>query len=103
MGNKKRSNNCVIETVVFVTHDRYFLNEVATRIVELRNGKLDTYPGNYEAYIAMRAEREEIEVRQQTKQRALFKQELAWMRAGVKARTTKQQARQDRFHDLKEQ
>lgn len=91
------------KTVVFVTHDRYFLNEVATRIVELRNGKLDTYPGNYEAYIAMRAEREEIEVRQQTKQRALFKQELAWMRAGVKARTTKQQARQDRFHDLKEQ
>ncbi|EGQ1276207.1 ATP-binding cassette domain-containing protein [Staphylococcus pseudintermedius] len=91
------------KTVVFVTHDRYFLNEVATRIVELRNGKLDTYPGNYEAYIAMRAEREEIEVRQQTKQRALFKQELAWMRAGVKARTTKQQARQDRFRDLKEQ
>lgn len=45
---------------------------MATRIVELRNGKLDTYPGNYEAYIAMRAEREEIEARQQTKQRALL-------------------------------
>ncbi|ARJ51252.1 ABC-F family ATP-binding cassette domain-containing protein [Staphylococcus lutrae] len=91
------------KTVVFVTHDRYFLNEVATRIVELRNGKLDTYPGNYETYIAMRAEKEEIEARQQTKQRALFQQELAWMRAGVKARTTKQQARQNRFHDLKAQ
>ncbi|MBA8779097.1 ABC-F family ATP-binding cassette domain-containing protein [Staphylococcus schleiferi subsp. coagulans] len=91
------------KTVVFVTHDRYFLNEVATRIVELKNGQLETYPGNYEAYIAMRAEREEIEVRQQTKQRALYKQELAWMRAGVKARTTKQQARQDRFHDLEKQ
>lgn len=91
------------KTVVFVTHYRYFLNEVSTRIVELQNGKLSSYPGNYETYIEMRAEQEAVMVKQQTKQRALFKQELAWMRAGVKARTTKQQARQDRFKELEEQ
>lgn len=91
------------KTVLFVTHDRYFLNEVSTRIVELQHGKLSSYPGNYETYIEMRAEQEAIMAKQQTKQRALFKQELAWMRAGVKARTTKQQARQDRFKELEEQ
>ncbi|QLK85501.1 ABC-F family ATP-binding cassette domain-containing protein [Staphylococcus sp. 17KM0847] len=91
------------KTVIFVTHDRYFLNEVSTRIVELRDGRLSSYHGNYEAYIATRAEQEEIEARQQTKKRALFKQELAWMRAGVKARTTKQQARQNRFETLEKE
>lgn len=87
-------------TVLFVTHDRYFLNEVSTRIVELDRGKLTTYPGNYEDYIAMRAEKEVIEQKQNDKQRALYKQELAWMRAGAKARSTKQQARIHRFNDL---
>ncbi|PTG24759.1 ABC transporter ATP-binding protein [Staphylococcus capitis] len=87
-------------TVLFVTHDRYFLNEVSTRIIELDRGKLNAYPGNYEDYIAMRAENEIIEQKQQQKQKALYKQELAWMRAGAKARTTKQQARIDRFNDL---
>ncbi|EEE49996.1 ABC transporter, ATP-binding protein [Staphylococcus capitis SK14] len=87
-------------TVLFVTHDRYFLNEVSTRIIELDRGKLNAYPGNYEDYIAMRAENEIIEQKQQQKQKALYKQELAWMRAGAKARTTKQQARINRFNDL---
>ncbi|MEJ7510620.1 ABC-F family ATP-binding cassette domain-containing protein [Staphylococcus lugdunensis] len=87
-------------TVLFVTHDRYFLNEVSTRIVELDRGTLTTYPGNYEDYIAMRAEKEVIEQKQNDKQRALYKQELAWMRAGAKARSTKQQARIHRFNDL---
>lgn len=87
-------------TVLFVTHDRYFLNEIATRIVELDRGKLKSYPGNYEDYIAMRAENEVIEQKQQEKQKALYKQELAWMRTGAKARTTKQQARINRFNDL---
>ena len=84
-------------TVLFVTHDRYFLNEVSTRIIELNQGKLTTYPGNYESYITMRAENEVIAQKQQQKQQALYKQELAWMRAGVKARTTKQQARINRL------
>ncbi|MEB5793020.1 ABC-F family ATP-binding cassette domain-containing protein [Staphylococcus hominis] len=87
-------------TVLFVTHDRYFLNEIATRIVELDRGRLKSYPGNYEDYIAMRAENEVIEQKQQEKQKALYKQELAWMRTGAKARTTKQQARINRFNDL---
>ncbi|WP_053038231.1 ABC-F family ATP-binding cassette domain-containing protein [Staphylococcus haemolyticus] len=87
-------------TVLFVTHDRYFLNEIASRIIELDRGKLKSYPGNYEDYIAMRAEKEIIEQKQQEKQKALYKQELAWMRAGAKARTTKQQARINRFNDL---
>ena len=87
-------------TVLFVTHDRYFLNEVSSRIIELDRGKLTTYPGNYEDYIAQRAENEVVEQKQQAKQRALYKQELAWMRAGVKARSTKQQARKNRFKDL---
>lgn len=89
-------------TVLFVTHDRYFLNEVSSRIIELDRGKLRTYAGNYEAYIAQRAENEIIEQKQQSKQQSLYKKELAWMRAGVKARTTKQQARKNRFNDLEQ-
>lgn len=89
-------------TVLFVTHDRYFLNEVSTRIIELNQGKLTTYPGNYESYITMRAENEVIAQKQLQKQQALYKQELAWMRAGVKARTTKQQARINRFNSLEQ-
>lgn len=89
-------------TVLFVTHDRYFLNEVSSRIIELDRGKLTTYTGNYEAYIAKRAENEVIEKKQQAKQQSLYKKELAWMRAGVKARSTKQQARKNRFNDLEQ-
>ncbi|MBU0436922.1 ABC transporter ATP-binding protein [Staphylococcus succinus] len=89
-------------TVLFVTHDRYFLNEVSSRIIELDRGKLATYEGNYEAYIEQRAENEIIEQKQQAKQQSLYKQELAWMRAGVKARSTKQQARKNRFNDLEQ-
>ncbi|MDW4151239.1 ABC-F family ATP-binding cassette domain-containing protein [Staphylococcus saprophyticus] len=89
-------------TVLFVTHDRYFLNEVSSRTIELDRGKLTTYTGNYEAYIAKRAENEVIEQKQQAKQQSLYKKELAWMRAGVKARSTKQQARKNRFNDLEQ-
>ena len=89
-------------SLVVTTHDRYFLDRVTNRIMELSKGNLHEYQGNYEAYLMMRAEREEEEVRQSHKQKQLFKQELAWMRAGVKARGTKQQARISRFNDLKE-
>ncbi len=89
-------------TIMFVTHDRHFLNQVSTRIVELSNGKLTSYPGNYEAYIEARAEKEEIEAQQHVKKKALYKQELHWMRQGAKARTTKQQARIQRFNTLEE-
>ncbi|MDT2847588.1 ABC-F family ATP-binding cassette domain-containing protein [Vagococcus carniphilus] len=89
-------------SLVVTTHDRYFLDRVTNRIMELSKGNLHEYQGNYEAYLMMRAEREEEEARKSHKQKQLFKQELAWMRAGVKARGTKQQARISRFNDLKE-
>ncbi|WP_414043772.1 ABC-F family ATP-binding cassette domain-containing protein [Macrococcus sp. EM39E] len=85
------------KSVLVVTHDRYFLNEVTNRIVELRNGKLFLYKGNYNDYIMHKAELEIIESKQEQKEKQLFKQELDWMRKGAKARTTKQQARIDRF------
>lgn len=88
--------------ILMVTHDRYFLDRVTNRIFELSFGKLYEYKGNYEAYIIAKAERERVGAEQEEKRKQLYKQELEWMRAGVKARGTKQQARQDRFHDLKE-
>ncbi|NEW65367.1 ABC-F family ATP-binding cassette domain-containing protein [Tuanshanicoccus yangjingiae] len=87
--------------LLLVTHDRYFLERSVNHIVELRFGKLTAYEGNYETYLTKRAEQAEIQQRTQEKQDKLFQQELAWMRKGAKARTTKQQARIDRFHDLK--
>lgn len=85
---------------VVITHDRYFLDQVTNRIFELSFGKLYEYEGNYQSYIAAKAEREEREKTQEHKRKQMYKQELAWMRAGVQARGTKQQARIDRFHDL---
>lgn len=89
--------------LIVTTHDRYFLDRVTNKIMELSQGNLYEYPGNYQAYLAMRAEREETEATQAHKKKQLFKQELAWMRAGIKARGTRQQARVDRFHDLKKE
>lgn len=88
--------------LLMVTHDRYFLDRVANRIFELSFGKLYEYKGNYEAYVLEKAERDRVEVEQEEKRKQLYKQELAWMRAGVQARGTKQQARINRFEDLKE-
>lgn len=88
--------------VMVVTHDRYFLDKVTNRIFELSFGRLFEYLGNYQAYIQQRAERERVEADQEVKRKQLFKQELAWMRAGVQARGTKQQARINRFEDLKD-
>ncbi|MDT2771030.1 ABC-F family ATP-binding cassette domain-containing protein [Enterococcus pseudoavium] len=89
-------------SLLMVTHDRYFLDRVTNRIFELSFGKLYEYQGNYEAYLVEKAERDRVAVEQEGKRKQLYKQELAWMRAGAKARTTKQQARINRFEDLKE-
>lgn len=86
--------------LLMVTHDRYFLDRVSNEIVELENGLLHSYPGNYQKYLELKAEREEIEQRMQHKQKQMYKQELDWMRAGVKARGTKQEARKERFSQL---
>lgn len=89
-------------SLLMVTHDRYFLDRVTNRIFELSFGNLYEYHGNYEAYLVEKAERDRIAIEQEVKRKQLYKQELAWMRAGAKARTTKQQARINRFEDLKE-
>lgn len=89
-------------SLLMVTHDRYFLDRVVNRIFELSFGKLYEYQGNYEAYVMEKAERDRVAQEQEGKRVQLYKQELAWMRAGAKARTTKQQARIHRFDDLKE-
>ncbi|MEF9960050.1 MAG: ATP-binding cassette domain-containing protein, partial [Niameybacter sp.] len=80
--------------VLMVTHDRYFLDRVTNKIVELENGKLYTYEGNYGTYLELSAQRASMEQRLEEKQKTLFKQELEWMRKGVEARRTKQKARQ---------
>lgn len=89
-------------SLLMVTHDRYFLDHVTNRIFELSFGKLFEYQGNYESYLVEKAERDRVDMEQEGKRKQLYKQELAWMRAGAKARTTKQQARINRFEDLKE-
>ena len=89
--------------ILMVTHDRYFLDRVTNKITELEDGKLYTYEGNYGTYLELSAQRESMQKRMEEKQKTLFKQELEWMRKGVEARRTKQKARQERFHDLKDQ
>ena len=88
--------------ILLVTHDRYFLDEVANAIIELEDQTLYTYPGNYQVYVQQKAEREALEASQAHKNKQLYKKELAWMREGVQARGTKQQARINRFEELKE-
>ena len=87
--------------LIVVTHDRYFLNRVVDRIIELTNGQLEEYSGNYQSYIEEKARREELQAASDHKANQLYKQELAWMREGVRARGTKQKARIERFEKLK--
>ncbi len=89
-------------SVMFVTHDRYFLNKVANRIFELEHQNVTEYDGNYEKYLQQKAANEATMQAVQHHKTQMYKKELDWMRAGVKARGTKQQARIDRFKDLKE-
>lgn len=88
--------------LLLVTHDRYFLDRVVNRIIELSHGNLHFYKGNYMQYVEERAIRQEAAVQAEHKRNQLYKKELAWMRTGAKARTTKQQARIDRFQDLED-
>ncbi|AWN18830.1 ABC-F family ATP-binding cassette domain-containing protein [Streptococcus sobrinus] len=91
------------KTVFFITHDRYFLDNVATRIFELDHAQLTEYQGNYQDYVRLKAERDEREAASLHKKKQLYKQELAWMRTQPQARATKQQARINRFQELKGQ
>ena len=90
------------KTVLFITHDRYFLDNVSTRIFELDRAGLLEYQGNYQDYVRLKAEQDERDAALLHKKQQLYKQELTWMRRQPQARATKQQARIHRFHDLKE-
>lgn len=88
-------------TVCFITHDRYFLDQVSNRIFELDQGRLAEYQGNYQDYVAQKADEEERAASAQHKRHQLYKQELSWMRRQPQARATKQEARIKRFESLK--
>ncbi len=88
-------------TLFMVTHDRFFLERVCNEIIELENGQLYPYKGNYSYYLEKREARIEQEAAEQHKSEQLFKKELAWMRKQPKARTTKSKSRIDDFQDIK--
>ncbi|MCX7772273.1 MAG: ABC-F family ATP-binding cassette domain-containing protein [Clostridia bacterium] len=86
--------------LLMVTHDRYFLDRVANRIIELDRGNLYSYSGNYSVFLEKKLEREEMERVSEQKRQNLLRRELEWIKRGAKARTTKQKARIDRFDKL---
>lgn len=88
--------------LLMITHDRYFLDRVTNRIVEVSDGVLYNYEGNYSLYVEKKLEREELKVSEQRKKENLYRNELKWIRRGAKARSTKQKARIDRFEKLKD-
>lgn len=88
--------------LLLVTHDRYFLDRIVNRMVELFHGNATFYTGNYEQYVINRAQRQEAAVVADHKRKQMYTKELAWMRTGAKARSTKQQARIGRFKDLED-
>nr|WP_154886591.1 ABC-F family ATP-binding cassette domain-containing protein [Paenibacillus xylanexedens] len=89
--------------LLMITHDRYFLDRVANVMLELDHGRLFRYEANYTRFLELKAEREERESASEQKRKNLLRTELAWIRRGAKARTTKQKARIDRFEQLKDQ
>ncbi len=89
-------------TIFMVTHDRYFLERVCNEIVELEDGKLYTYKGNYSYYLDKKEERVALDQTNTDKAKQLFKKELDWMRRQPKARTTKSKSRIDDFHEIKD-
>lgn len=87
--------------LMMITHDRYFLDRVVNRTVELDHGKLYSYDGNYSTFIEKKLERRELDSSLERKRQNLYKRELAWIRTGARARSTKQKARIQRFEEIK--
>lgn len=83
--------------LVMVTHDRYFLDKVCNRIVEIDKGKTYSYNANYEGYLMLKAERENIALATQNKHQNILRKEIAWMQRGARARSTKQKAHIQRY------
>lgn len=86
--------------LLMVTHDRYFLDSVTNRIVELDKGKLYSYQASYSGYLTLKAERESIELAGERKRQSILRTELAWIQRGARARSTKQKARIERFEEM---
>lgn len=89
--------------LLMVTHDRYFLDSVTNRIVELDKGKLYSYQANYEGYLEQKAQRLDMEQATERKRQSILKVELEWMQRGARARSTKQKAHIERFETLRDQ
>lgn len=89
-------------SLIMITHDRYFLDRVVNKIVEVDKGKLYSYLGNYSKFLELKQEREESILASERKRKSIFRKELEWIRRGARARSTKQKARIDRFEQLKE-
>lgn len=87
---------------VMVTHDRYFLDKVTNRILEIDKGKLYSYEANYSRYIELKVQREEMELATERKNKSLYRMELEWMMRGARARSTKQKAHIQRFEALRD-
>ena len=87
--------------VIMITHDRYFLDSVANRIVEIDKGKIYSYQANYAGYLELKAGREEDALASERKRQSILRKELAWVQRGARARTTKQKARLQRYEELK--
>ena len=88
-------------TVIMVTHDRYFLDQVTNKILEISHGKIYSYESNYSRFLELKAEREEMELASERKRQSILRMELEWAKRGCRARTTKQKARLERLEALK--
>ena len=87
--------------IIMVTHDRYFLDRVTNKILEISHGKLYGYEANYSKFLEMKAQREEMELSSERKRQSILRMELEWAKRGCRARTTKQKARLERLEALK--
>ena len=87
--------------VIMVTHDRYFLDSVCNRIDEVDKGKIYSYKTNYSGFVELKTQREDMLVASDRKRKSILRNELAWIRRGAQARSTKQKARIERFEDMK--
>jgi ATP-binding cassette subfamily F protein uup len=86
--------------VIFVTHDRYFLDEIATRILEIDQGRAFSHPGNYTAFLESKAVRQQIAEQTERRRQRFLREELDWVRSGVKARGTKSRHRMDQYYEI---
>jgi ATP-binding cassette subfamily F protein uup len=103
MENLEKLLNSFEGAVILVSHDRFFLDKIANRMIEIWDGKIFDHLGNYQSYLESKAVRLEIAETEEGRRQAFLKRELQWVRAGVKARGTKDKGRMQRFQSLKEQ